>query len=232
MNRFVQRGGCAPQYGEVSSPLRLHTAPLPTPGYGGRGNQTGRSCIQGFRDKKTENDPGHFSIEAGGGIVATFRECGIRPVVRGLAGFFLLGVLACNTVHGQVPKYSGSDPAAPAKGKETAVLAGGCFWGVDAVFKHVKGVKDVVSGFSGGNSRTAEYETVSTGRTGHAESVKITYRPIEGHVCPVAARLLFRGHGPHPVEPPGTRRGNAVPLGDLLRQRRAEARLRSPTSIN
>ncbi|MGO8793009.1 MAG: peptide-methionine (S)-S-oxide reductase MsrA [Terriglobia bacterium] len=111
--------------------------------------------------------------------MATFRECGIRPVVRGLAGFFLLGVLACNTVHGQVPKYSGSDPAAPAKGKETAVLAGGCFWGVDAVFKHVKGVKDVVSGFSGGNSRTAEYETVSTGRTGHAESVKITYDPAK-----------------------------------------------------
>jgi peptide-methionine (S)-S-oxide reductase len=56
-------------------------------------------------------------------------------------------------------------------------LAGGCFWGVDAVFKHVKGVSSVVSGYSGGSAATAEYETVSTGSTGHAESVKITYDP-------------------------------------------------------
>lgn len=63
------------------------------------------------------------------------------------------------------------------KGQQTAVLAGGCFWGVDAVFKHVKGVDSVVSGFSGGEARTAHYEVVSTGETGHAESVKITYDP-------------------------------------------------------
>ena len=65
------------------------------------------------------------------------------------------------------------------KGKETAVVAGGCFWGVDAVFKHVKGVTDVVSGYAGGDKSTAQYETVSTGRTGHAESVQITYDPAE-----------------------------------------------------
>jgi peptide-methionine (S)-S-oxide reductase len=64
-------------------------------------------------------------------------------------------------------------------GKETAVLAGGCFWGVEAVFDHLKGVKDVVSGFSGGEKSTAHYEVVSTGRTGHAESVKITYDPSQ-----------------------------------------------------
>jgi peptide-methionine (S)-S-oxide reductase len=63
------------------------------------------------------------------------------------------------------------------RGKETAVLAGGCFWGVEAVFDHLKGVTDVVSGFSGGEKSTAHYETVSMGRTGHAESVKITYDP-------------------------------------------------------
>ena len=84
---------------------------------------------------------------SGGGIVGTLREYGIGSASRWLGWFFLLGVLGCNTVHGQVPEYAGSDPVAPAKGKETAVLAGGCFWGVDAVFKHVKGVKDVVSGF-------------------------------------------------------------------------------------
>ncbi len=60
---------------------------------------------------------------------------------------------------------------------ETAVLAGGCFWGVDAVFKHVKGVSSVVSGYAGGAAATADYQTVSDGQSGHAESVKITYDP-------------------------------------------------------
>jgi peptide-methionine (S)-S-oxide reductase len=70
-------------------------------------------------------------------------------------------------------------PASAAQGKQTAVLAGGCFWGVEAVFERLKGVKDVVSGFAGGDKSTAHYETVSTGTTGHAESVKITYDPSE-----------------------------------------------------
>jgi peptide-methionine (S)-S-oxide reductase len=61
--------------------------------------------------------------------------------------------------------------------RETAVLAGGCFWGVDAVFKHTKGVINVVSGYAGGERATADYETVSDGRSGHAESVRITYDP-------------------------------------------------------
>ncbi|MHC5610032.1 MAG: peptide-methionine (S)-S-oxide reductase MsrA [Nostoc sp.] len=66
-----------------------------------------------------------------------------------------------------------------AKGKQTAVLAGGCFWGMEGVFEHLKGVSDVVSGFSGGSATTANYELVSSGLTGHAESVKITYDPSE-----------------------------------------------------
>jgi peptide-methionine (S)-S-oxide reductase len=70
-------------------------------------------------------------------------------------------------------------PASAAQGKQTAVLAGGCFWGVEAVFEHLKGVTDVVSGFAGGDKSTAHYEKVSTGRTGHAESVKITYDPAQ-----------------------------------------------------
>jgi peptide-methionine (S)-S-oxide reductase len=57
------------------------------------------------------------------------------------------------------------------------VLAGGCFWGVQGVFQHVKGVTSAVSGYAGGDKRTAEYETVSGGRTGHAESVQVTYDP-------------------------------------------------------
>jgi peptide-methionine (S)-S-oxide reductase len=68
----------------------------------------------------------------------------------------------------------------PAKaGTETAIFAGGCFWGVQGVFQHVKGVKNAVSGYSGGEKKTAEYETVSTGATGHAESVEVTFDPKE-----------------------------------------------------
>ncbi|HLH78378.1 MAG TPA: peptide-methionine (S)-S-oxide reductase MsrA [Candidatus Binataceae bacterium] len=63
--------------------------------------------------------------------------------------------------------------------QQTAVLAGGCFWGVDAVFKHVKGVSQVVSGYSGGAAQTAHYDLVSEGDTGHAESVEITYDPAQ-----------------------------------------------------
>ena len=64
-------------------------------------------------------------------------------------------------------------------GLQTAVLSGGCFWGVQGVYQHVKGVKQVLSGYAGGAKDTAEYETVSTGTTGHAESVKITFDPKE-----------------------------------------------------
>ena len=60
---------------------------------------------------------------------------------------------------------------------ETAIFAGGCFWGVQGVFAHVKGVSQAVSGYTGGKASTAQYETVSNGDTGHAESVKVTFDP-------------------------------------------------------
>jgi peptide-methionine (S)-S-oxide reductase len=64
-------------------------------------------------------------------------------------------------------------------GPQTAVLSGGCFWGVQGVFEHVKGVQRVLAGYAGGTKQTADYETVSTGETGHAESVQITYDPAQ-----------------------------------------------------
>jgi len=70
-----------------------------------------------------------------------------------------------------------ADTAASSEASETAVLAGGCFWGVQAVFQHVKGVTQAVSGYAGGSKDTAEYEVVSSGRTGHAESVEIKFDP-------------------------------------------------------
>jgi peptide-methionine (S)-S-oxide reductase len=74
-----------------------------------------------------------------------------------------------------VPKLD--EPLAAQPGKETIVLAGGCFWGVQGVFQHVKGVLNAVSGYAGGEKSAAEYEIVSTGSTGHAESVRVTYDP-------------------------------------------------------
>ncbi len=93
----------------------------------------------------------------------------------------VLGVMGCNTAQGQVsvPEFAGKVEAAAAPGESTAVFAGGCFWGVDAVFKHVRGVSKVVSGYAGGTAETAHYETVGTGTTGHAESVRITYDPSQ-----------------------------------------------------
>src|SRR5688572_21926194 len=71
---------------------------------------------------------------------------------------------------------AGAAQASPQR-LERAVLAGGCFWGVEAVFEHVKGVRDVVSGYAGGTARDANYSAVSSERTGHAEAVRITYDP-------------------------------------------------------
>lgn len=79
----------------------------------------------------------------------------------------------------QFPDPAVDDSLQAAKGKQVAVLAGGCFWGVEAVFEHLKGVDNVVAGFAGGDRSTAHYEEVSTGTTGHAESVQITYDPAK-----------------------------------------------------
>jgi peptide-methionine (S)-S-oxide reductase len=95
----------------------------------------------------------------------------------GLLALSLLGVPASSKAAGQIPAFAGEPSASAPQGEQTAVLAGGCFWGVDAVFKHVKGVKSVVAGYSGGSAASAQYEVVSAGRTGHAESVKISYDP-------------------------------------------------------
>ncbi len=91
----------------------------------------------------------------------------------------VLGTLACSSAHAQVPEFAGKVQSSAASGEQTAVFAGGCFWGVDAVFKHVRGVAAVVSGYAGGSAATAHYEVVSTGTTGHAESVKVTYDPSQ-----------------------------------------------------
>ncbi|HTQ79933.1 MAG TPA: peptide-methionine (S)-S-oxide reductase MsrA [Thermoanaerobaculia bacterium] len=76
-----------------------------------------------------------------------------------------------------IPAPAVDTPAAEVKATETAVLAGGCFWGLQGMFEHVNGVTRVVAGYSGGDKATAHYEMVGTERTGHAESVEITFDP-------------------------------------------------------
>jgi len=85
--------------------------------------------------------------------------------------------LRAETINRQIPAPAVDTPAAAAKHTETAVLAGGCFWGMQGMFEHVKGVTKVVAGYSGGDASTAHYEMVGTETTGHAESVEITFDP-------------------------------------------------------
>ncbi len=78
-----------------------------------------------------------------------------------------------------VPPPRVDQSKASTSGKETAAVAGGCFWGIQAVFQHVKGVRSATSGYAGGATKNPDYESVSTGRTGHAESVEMVYDPSE-----------------------------------------------------
>jgi peptide-methionine (S)-S-oxide reductase len=96
-----------------------------------------------------------------------------------LAAGWLLGTTACNAKAVPVPAPVVDAARSAVSGRQTAVVAGGCFWGVQAVFQHVKGVITATAGYAGGSAKTADYETVSSGETGHAESVQIVYDPSQ-----------------------------------------------------
>jgi len=103
--------------------------------------------------------------------------------MRSLLALLFLGVAttACSpaTAAVMIPSPAVDEPLAAAKSQRTVVLAGGCFWGIEAVFEHLQGVVNVKSGYAGGTAATATYEIVSEGRTGHAESVQIVYDPSQ-----------------------------------------------------
>ena len=103
-------------------------------------------------------------------------------LLRILAILLLSTMLACSAATATaiaIPDPTLDAPLAATKGEQTAVFAGGCFWGIQAVFQHVKGVKTATAGYSGGAAQTAHYEMVSTGETGHAESVQVIYDPSQ-----------------------------------------------------
>jgi peptide-methionine (S)-S-oxide reductase len=107
-----------------------------------------------------------FAIAA---IVAFFAWNAVRSI----------GARPAAEPHYPFPKPTLDAPLAASKSQETAVLAGGCFWGVQAVFEHVKGVRSATAGYSGGRVNSPGYEMVSSGLTGHAESVSITFDPSQ-----------------------------------------------------
>lgn len=106
---------------------------------------------------------------------------GVLGRLAPLALASLLGMTACGFAGAKEQAVLLPDPAldTPASDMQTAVFAGGCFWGVQAVFQHSKGVTSAVSGYSGGAANNAKYDQVSGGDTGHAEAVKVTYDPTK-----------------------------------------------------
>jgi peptide-methionine (S)-S-oxide reductase len=118
-------------------------------------------------------------------------------------------------------------PKATAPGAQTAVFAGGCFWGVEAVFRHVKGVKAAVSGYAGGGKQSADYQLVSTGMTGHAESVQVTYDPSQVTYGELLRIFFSVAHDPTQLNRQGPDVGSqyrsAIFVSDAEQKRVAEA---------
>ena len=130
------------------------------------------------------------------------------------------------------PSGASAASAAPAataapKGSEQLVLAGGCFWGMEAVFEQLKGVSDVVAGYSGGAADTAHYEMVSTGQTGHAESVEITYDPSKITLDQLFGVFFLVAHDPTELDRQGPDDGSqyrsVVFYADAVQKKAAEA---------
>ena len=106
----------------------------------------------------------------------------MRKLLGACALLCLMALAACSSKASaavSIPAPAVDENRAGAKSERTAVFAGGCFWGIEAVFEHVKGVKNAVSGYSGGTAQTARYPIVSEGGTGHAESVQVVYDPSQ-----------------------------------------------------
>ena len=101
------------------------------------------------------------------------------------------------------------------------MLAGGCFWGVQAVFQHTKGVTNAVSGYAGGDKKDADYETVSSARTGHAEAVQVTFDPRVISYGKILQIYLLGRAQPDRAQPPGAGHRPAIPLRDFPAERRA-----------
>ena len=157
------------------------------------------------------------------------------PLTRFLfpLGVLLAAVIAVFALAGNsrarqpVPAPKLDVAAAKAGGLQTAVFAGGCFWGVEAVFEHVKGVTNVVSGYSGGREANPSYEAVSSEQTGHAEAVRITWDPRQVSYGTLLNLFFAVAHDPTQLDRQGPDRGkqyrSAIFYGNAEQKRVAEA---------
>jgi peptide-methionine (S)-S-oxide reductase len=149
-----------------------------------------------------------------------------------VAVLLLAAFAAWNRAEASGPAVTLPDPAVNAplaakSSKATAVVAGGCFWGVQLVFQHVKGVKNVTSGYSGGTVASPQYEEVGSGTTGHAESVKITFDPSQISYGQLLKVFFSVAHDPTELNrqgpDTGTQYRSAIFFTDPEQKRIAEA---------
>jgi peptide-methionine (S)-S-oxide reductase len=158
----------------------------------------------------------------------------VRPVITD-TGEIIAQVPEGITTLGQQPggtveRYAPDEQAEPAaeaaaqtSGLETAVLAGGCFWGIQAVYQHVKGVTNAVSGYAGGAQKDALYETVSAGRTGHAEAVQVTFDPREVSYGKILQIYFSVAHDPTQLNRQGPDSGTQY-RSEIFPQNEAQAK--------
>ncbi len=148
-------------------------------------------------------------------------------ILRSAAGALFLCASVAMAAEFPNPAVDNKAEGSSLKGKQKAVLAGGCFWCVEAVFQQIEGVDKVVSGYSGGDAASAHYEIVSTGKTGHAESVEVTYDPRKISYGQVLKVFFSVAHNPtelnHQGNDYGTQYRSAIFYADAEQKKIAEA---------
>jgi len=158
--------------------------------------------------------------------MATIRKVLPAAALAALAVFWF-----CSRAGGSpavvLPAPAADMPRAAAPGRQTVVLAGGCFWGVEAVFRHVKGVLEATSGYAGGAAATAHYDRVSDGETGHAESVRVTFDPAQVSLGQLLQVFFSVAHDPTEVNrqgpDTGTQYRSAIFVSDAVQRRVVDA---------
>jgi len=150
----------------------------------------------------------------------------LAPVIAALA-VALFGNCARADRAVTLPAAAVDAPLAAKPGKQTVVLAGGCFWGIEAVFQHVKGVTEATSGYAGGSADTAKYDLVSGGDTGHAESVRVTFDPAQVSLGQLLRVFFSVAHDPTELNrqgpDTGTQYRSAVFFADAEQKRIIDA---------
>jgi peptide-methionine (S)-S-oxide reductase len=153
----------------------------------------------------------------------------IRAILLSAVAVGAIGCHLASAASPVLPMPATDETVAPGAGMRTAVIAGGCFWGIQDVFQHVKGVVSATSGYSGGTAATAHYEIVSSGTTEHAESVKVTYDPTKITYGQLLRVFLAVGADPTELDRQGPDTGvqyrSVIFYRDTEQQRVAEAYL-------